>query len=386
MLTIVISLEILSISLGWFRLGTDKNMVMLRKSTILALCGLSSTLFATDVPISDNSFELINVPNSAGNFVFMPPSPNWTFTGADGRAAGVAKGQSSWGSGAAFGNQYAFIQGTGRINRTVSGLTVGKSYQLSSFIARNSGSVPEGRADVIVNGHNIGVMRGYDTAWRSYTFRTFVATSSVASIGFIGTVDNGLSFLLDAVSLREEVKSANILDNGNFNAVSIPNGTWNYEANYITGGGWTYSPQIGESGAGLATVGSPWGSTAFNDNAFGFIQGGGTISQTMKGLIVGNQYAINFAQSTQPNQNHRIRVFVGNTEILGPTGSNSTWGLRQTAFFTATSSEVNLRFAGVDTGNGATTLIDGITVVPEPATLAFFAAGIAALMKRRKAS
>lgn len=356
--------------------------VMKRLTSILVFATVIASATATSIPISDHSFEQISVPDSAGNFVFMPSSPNWTFTGRDGRASGVAKNQSSWGSGGAFGPNYAFIQGTGRIQRTLSGLTPGKSYELSSYLRRNFGNLPEGRANVIVNGQNIGLMRGYDTNWRSYTFRPFVATSTTALLDLVGSEDNEYAFLLDEVSLREEVKSSKVIENGNFNAQPLQNGVWNYEANFLTGGGWSYSRQTGNSGAGLAAIGSPWGSSAFNDNAFGFIQGGGFITQVMKNLVIGQRYAVDFAQR---NQTHRIRVFAGDLEILAAGTSSGDWRVRRTAFFTATSSEMMLRFQGVDSGRGDTSLIDGVAVVPEPGTMAILGLGLATFLRKRKA-
>ena len=326
----------------------------------------------------DASFETPVI--ATGGFVSEPTGSPWLYTGSSSRDSGIANGSSPWGQGAVAGQQYAFIQRDSSISQTVSNLVPGSQYQLKFAMARRNGGYG---ADVVnqieidKDGTALNVVRAVDEVWRNYTSPVFTATSSSATFKFNGLITaNDVASLLDVVSITSAPKITGFLQNGGFEIPNFAKGGWNYETNYLDGGGWYFSPQTSFNiGAGTASAGSPWGGAAFAGNQFAYVQRSGFISQTLQNLTVGKKYYVTFEDATRPGfGSHGLRVMVDNTQIMNTISNSNAWQLRQTSSFTATSSSMTLAFDGIDANADASSLLDDVRViqaVPEPSGVTF---------------
>ena len=137
--------------------------------------------------------------------------------------------------------------------------------------------------------------------------------------------------------------------------------------------------------------------------------GRGTLSQTITGLVVGDNYAVSFYQAAAQQQGFflpttdQFQVSLGSTTLFSSLmslpgvaqgGSGSTdfsgWEL-ETLVFNATSTSELLSFFGIGTVGGPPfILLDGVSIadVPEPGTWAVVGAGLLGLLvvQRRRAA
>ena len=151
------------------------------------------------------------------------------------------------------------------------------------------------------------------------------------------------------------------------------------------GGAWTFSPNAGGNGSGVATNGSDftWGNVAAPEGGqVAFLQGTGAISQAISGFAVGTTYTINFLASQRQNNG----TTPGNTFNLQMDGrtigsfapANSTNYLAYATNFTATATTHTLAFVGTDLNGGDNTaFLDNVRIVaaagPPAAPTALFA-------------
>lgn len=118
-----------------------------------------------------------------------------------------------------------------------------------------------------------------------------------------------------------------------------------------------------------------------------------TISQTVTGLTVGAKYLLNWGYAGRTGGgSQQMDVFWGGTKIATNTAVGATAWTTNSAVLAATSSQMVLSFAAVNTGVAGVpntgNLLDGVTLnaataVPEPATIALMALGISALVAVR---
>ena len=144
------------------------------------------------------------------------------------------------------------------------------------------------------------------------------------------------------------------------------------------GGSWAFTAQSGTTGSGLAANRSAF--TAANPNApngvqVAFLQGLGTITQTLSGFVPGTSYGITFSaaqRGTYNNGGQTWNVMIGNTVIgsFSPAASATNYTDYLVAF-KATAASQSLSFVGTDTRGGDNTiLLDNvrIAVAPNPPT------------------
>ncbi|HEY4414984.1 MAG TPA: glycosyl hydrolase [Verrucomicrobiae bacterium] len=155
--------------------------------------------------------------------------------------------------------------------------------------------------------------RGYDLksylpalpgaiSWQDYTM-TFTATAPTQQLSLVGTDlaggDHTVFFgSVKIVSLgKAPMTPSVVISNADFAAPSL--GTGNFEYN-PAGGGWSFSGSPG-NGAGLVANGSEFNNPdAPQGGQAAFIQGHGTISQVISGLIPGTRYTITFPAAQRP--------------------------------------------------------------------------------------
>lgn len=365
---------------------------MKRTMSVIGSLLLGASVASASPNVQNNGFEQPQL--SSGTWVANPSNfAGWTFSNTNDRKSGIANGSGAWGHGAATGTQYAFLQQDSKIVQMVDGFTPGNSYVLQFQMARRDGHFGAdvtNSVDVQVGGTTVlSAARAFDENWRLYETQSFVATSSTLSILFQGLIANQ-----DVTSLFDDIRvvspttiTPGILVNGDFELPSLGSGGWTYNPSGIVGLGWRFMGQVGfNRGSGIAAMYSPWGQSASHGSQFAFLQRDGFAEQTLAGLTIGVQYQVRFSQSSRPGfPSHFTRVLIDGSEILAAgTASAGGWISRSTNFFTATSSQMTLRFQGIDGNVDAASLIDGVTVVPEPGSMIIVGAGILLLCNRKR--
>ena|ERR1039458_8067722 len=175
--------------------------------TICALL-LVSCLGSAATIVQDPSFE---APNVLGAYWYRPLGTAWTFTGS----AGIAADGSGFDLvGAPDGDQAAFIQvTTGYISQTLTGLTVGDTYDVSfeSATRPDLGLPPlfwggEEDFNVLWNGNVIGYFSPTSTNFSEYYTNSFLATSTTGTLAFQGVDSLGgdRSAFIDSVQVAND--------------------------------------------------------------------------------------------------------------------------------------------------------------------------------------
>jgi hypothetical protein len=276
------------------------------------------------VAIANYSFE---TPTTS-SFVYGATGGSWTFSAQSGsNGSGVTTNGSAFtasNSNAPAGTQVGFIQGTGSIYQTITGLTAGKTYQVTVSLSQRqnaySGQVGN-TVDFRVNGKTITTFDPPQSsaAYADYSV-TFTAPAASVTLGFYGTNTLATGTYPDNTALIDNVRMVSLA------SITVPNNSFETPATttYIygaTGGTWTFNAQSGTNGSGVATNGSAF--TAGNSAApagtqVAFVQGTGAVYQTISGLTVGQTYQIKVSMSQRQNA---YSGQLGNTVALKVAGN-----------------------------------------------------------------
>ena len=153
--------------------------------------------------------------------------------------------------------------------------------------------------------------RGYDLkpylpalpgaiSWVDYT-ATFTATAATQTLSFIGTdlAGGDNTVFIDNVQMVSAGGTSVTVPNSSFESPIVGAGKHKYNP---AGGSWTFSGDgANPTGSGLCGNGSPFGNPdAPQGGQAAFLQGTGTFSQTISGLIPGTNYTITFAAGQRP--------------------------------------------------------------------------------------
>lgn len=201
--------------------------------------------------------------------------------------------------------------------------------------------------------------------------------------------------------------AANLVNNGNFSTTTLTDK--GYFAGNVAGwsGGYnlTFLDYPGTASTAYLAVYPGFPSVSPDGGNFAEMDGdpnySSAIYQTLTGLTVGKDYAVNFYEAAgQQNgftgpTTERWQVTFGNASKLSyeyslPQGATGPW-IAQRMDFTATATSQLLSFLAVGTPNGAPPIsfLDGVSVVavPEPATWAMMLVGLGAIgaaVRRRR--
>ncbi len=166
--------------------------------------------------------------------------------------------------------------------------------------------------------------RGYDLkpylpalpgaiSWADYT-ATFTATTATHTLSFVGTdlAGGDNTVFLDNVQIVSSGGASVTVTNSGFETPSL--GAGNYQYN-LSGGSWTFGGSPG-NGSGIVANGSGFNNPDVPQGGqAAFVQGDGTISQTISGLVPGTIYTITFSAAQRPGNAQTWNVKIDNAVI-----------------------------------------------------------------------
>jgi hypothetical protein len=334
------------------------------------------------VTIPNYSFET----PSTSTYVYGATGGSWTFTAQSGsNGSGVTTNGSAFtasNSNAPAATQVGFIQGTGSIYQTITGLTAGTTYQVTVSMSQRQNSYNGqvgNTVDFRINGTTITTFDPPQSSggYADYTV-TFTAPATSATIGFYGTNTLANGTYPDNTAFIDNVRLISLP------SITVPNSSFEtpVTTSYIygaTGGTWTFTPQSGTNGSGVATNGSAF--TSANSNApagtqVAFVQGTSSVYQTITGLTVGQTYQIKVSMSQRQKPGGQLGNTVafevgGNTiTTFDPPQSSGAYA-DYTATFQATATSEVFGFYGTNaltTGTypDNTTFLDNVRLVLIP--------------------
>jgi YD repeat-containing protein len=215
--------------------------------------------------------------------------------------------------------------------------------------------------------------------------------------GFVGTIDN-LSVRPVAVGPQDQT-SYTYDANGNVASITDPLGnittrtygpknellsetswSWSNPTTLVTdtfespdqGTGYVYTPTISgfafTGGSGLAGNDSAWGfANAPDGDQVAFVQGNGSFSQSLTGLVPGTQYAVKFKMAARPSTGGTPVTVGVNGASIGTFTPGSTAFQDAVAYFTALGTTASLSFSS-NSPIDVSTAIDSVSVLAgEPA-------------------
>ena len=275
--------------------------------------------------------------------------------------AGNGSGFTSGNPNSPAGTQVGFLQGAGTIGQAVANWPAG-TFALT-FDAAQRGNYQHGGQDfeVLIDGAIVDTFRPSGTAYIGFETAPFTVAAGSHTITFKGldTLGGDNTAFLDAVKV---VAVAAALGDPGFEAAPAGAGGYRYNP---AGSAWTFGGQAGVTGNGSGFTsgnpGAPEGSQA------AFLQGTGTISQTVSGWAAGT-YVIDFAAAQRGNMNHGgqdFRVLVDGVAVGTFTPTGTGYSRYATAAFTVAAGSHTVVFQGLDdVGGDNTAFLDQVFVTP----------------------
>jgi hypothetical protein len=325
----------------------------------------------SSLPILNSSFEFPQTAfGGGGNFYSDVPQWNDPVGGPAG-VASVTNHTSVWFNGLTpvEGDQIGFIQGGGSFRQTISGLTPGEDYVVKYW--ENERGLAVGgfsQTRVLANGQEIvathQVIRG---DWLNIVSQPFTAVSSNVEVVFehVGGVGDNTSFY-DVVQL---LPAEETIANGGFETPDLSPDQFQYAP---TNASWSFnSAGVAHNASGFMNGGV----TAPIGDQIAFLQGAGSIEQTLSNLEPGATYSVSWYQQTRlccsaPNGNDLVVTLASANETITLHDSwvvNSDWRRMETDF-QAIDSTYSMRFESTDAlsqlhgGGDRTVLLDEIRV------------------------
>jgi hypothetical protein len=266
--------------------------------------------------------------------------------------------------------QIAFLQGVNTLSQLMTGLEAGRNYWLQvRYNARGccGGETPD--MTVSVDGVLLGTESAIQPSGGAYYFRNseFVPTASEAllEISSVPHAGGDATLLVDAITVIQRDAGNVVIQNPSFEASGLVPLPGIFTEQRITG--WQ-----GEGTFGLNLAGDPFADNGItpDGNFVAFIQGPGSLSQPLSGLIPGETYQVQFAYNARSGNQPHLRVTAGEIELLAvdvdPVG-NAPYE-QASVSFVAAGPAAELRFAQTAEGD-QTVLLDDIRVVGQAVNL-----------------
>ncbi|MBE7499958.1 MAG: DUF642 domain-containing protein [Verrucomicrobiales bacterium] len=271
------------------------------------------------------------------------------------------------------GRRIGFKQGGGAVSQDIYGLVAGQSYWIQfHYDARNGSDLDIAVQFATVNFGGamdeqlafIPKVRPAIATGSPYYYRTvpFTPDFEIGTLSFVATARGDSTMLLDGVTIVAR-------DTGNFPVMNP-----SFEASGVVFDG---SPTAGTdwraiSGwvkTGVAGVDDGTGGQADNGSVpeqalVAFIDGEGSLAQTLRPLVSGEQYQVQFRYNAKSGSTPHLQLRLGETVLweqdVTPVGGGAAYRSASHTF-TATSDTATLTFA--NTTAGATVLLDDIKVL-----------------------
>lgn len=323
--------------------------------------GNSLPVSATAEAIANFSFEVPKI----SNYDYTPTNAFWSFGTITGYGSGlIANGSGFSNPNAPEGVQAAFVQSNGIISQVFSGFIPGSNYTVSFYAAERPGDAQTWNVTIdgsVIASYNPGSSA---TSYANYA-ATFTATAAAETLAFVGTdlAGGDNTIFIDNV----QIVQGTFVNVPNFGFETPSIGSYEYDP---SGGSWTFSGASG-NGSGLIANGSGFS----NPNApqgvqAAFVQGHGTITQSISGFTPGTAYQITFEAAQRPDNGtvnvsgQSWNVTINGSVIAGYNpGETATTYVDYTASFTATAATETLGFVGTDLAGGDNTIfIDDVTI------------------------
>jgi len=249
----------------------------------------------------------------------------------------------------------------------ISGLTAGKTYWLQFwFNVRNCCANPTIDLSVQFDENEVGSYLGILPVGgtNSYYFAQIevTPTQNTGRLAFVTHTIGDATFLLDSVSMVQRDAGQIVVENPSFEASGAVTVPGYIQPNRI--GGWL---GIGQYGVAVSGVG-PFADNGINpdqDNV-AFLQGQSSLSQTIDGLTVGQNYTVKFAVNARSTNTPHVRASVDGSAILDAdvtaVGGSNPYVVKS-AVFTAGGNSAVLTLEQTLDGD-QTLLLDNVTIVP----------------------
>jgi hypothetical protein len=339
----------------------NETITRIQRILLIATIGLATrAVLGQTAFVTNPSFEF----NAVGGFPGYGPIDDWT----GGSGLNNTNGPfSNTGVPVADRAQAAFIQHSGTLSQTISGLTPNELYWVQFwYMARNccNGS---GTLLVLFDGTQIATIPNVQTMDTSYQFMnvSFTPTTTNGLLEFqLEESVSDLTVNLDAVNIVQRGSNDVVLMNPSFEASGPPGGDSGEIIAPLPMAGWDWSTN-GTGTYGTSLIGGTYADNGAipDQELVGFISGPGSLSQTISRLFVGSNYQLSYFYNAQmaPGTNAQMQVTAGgallDNENVAPVGGSNPY-YSNTVSFIPTNSTVTISFA--QTNSGGTLLLDNI--------------------------
>jgi hypothetical protein len=274
------------------------------------------------------------------------------------------------------GNRVAFQQQGGDLSQTISGLTVGQLYWVQ-FYYNTRGDVLSGTCDITTrfNGNDLDSITGILRVTAPEGTNPITVPFYSRSVPFVADTDTGaLTFHVSNVGDRTALFDAVTIVPRSSNDVTIMNPS--FEASgAIPGIGPITTALAGWAGAGVFGVDTVPGiyadnSVAPDQDLVAFIQGPGSLSQTISKLVPGTQYQLLFAYNAGSSSSPHLQVKADSAILfetdVAPVGGGNPFHTNLTTF-TASTDQIVLSFVQSKAGSDLL-LIDDVRLLGQTAS------------------
>jgi hypothetical protein len=274
------------------------------------------------------------------------------------------------------GTKVGFKQQTGDVSQDIYGLTPGQAYWIQ-FFYNTRGDVQSGSCDITTrfNGVDLDTVTGIQRAAAPEGAGAITAPFYARSVAFTPDTDSGtLTFhvgtvgdrtaLFDAVTIVPAEASGIVVMNPSFEASGI-----------LPAVGLRTTPIAGWAAEGTYGVDTAGGTYADNgmvpeQDLVAFLEGPGSLTQTVKNLVPGTQYKLKFAFNARTGNTPHLQVMVDGavayeTDVTPVGGANEF--RTQEVTFTPTTNFAALSFVQSKAGTDAL-LIDDVRLTGQTAT------------------
>jgi hypothetical protein len=274
------------------------------------------------------------------------------------------------------GNRVAFKQQGGDLSQDISGLTVGQLYWVQ-FYYNTRGDVLTGTCDITTsfNGNTIDSITGIQRVTAPEGSGPITVPFYSRSVPFVADTDTGtLNFHVNTVGDRTALFDAVTIVARGSNDVTIMNPSFEASGT-IPGVGPITNAMAGWTGTGVYGVDTASGIYADNgtipdQDLAAFIQGPGSLSQTISKLVPGTKYQLMFAYNASSSSSPHLQVKADSTILfetdVAPVGAANLFHTNLTTF-TASSNQFVLSFIQ-SKSSAETVLIDDVRLLGQTAS------------------